>query len=63
MILLLIVLVINVPETAQLKRSILVLNESLKLSSDKLREIEHNTRDQHLSDVWVFCLSLSFNSL
>ena len=45
---------INVPETAQLKRSISAFKESLKLPSDKLREIEHNTRDQHLSDVWLF---------
>ncbi len=42
----------SVPETAELKTTILAFKESLNLPSDKLREIEQNTRDQRHSDMW-----------
>ena len=42
----------SVPEIAKLKSTIAAFKESLKLPSDKLRQIEQSTRDQRHSDMW-----------
>lgn len=37
----------GVPDTSSLKETVSAFKESLKVSADKLREIEWNTREQH----------------
>ena len=42
----------SIPDTSQLKETVAAFKASLELSSDKIREIERNTRDQRHSDLW-----------
>ena len=42
----------ELPDNAQLKSTIATFMESLKLSTQKAREIEQDTREQHHSSLW-----------
>ena len=42
----------GVPDTSSLKETVSAFKESLKVSADKLREIERNTREQRQSPLW-----------
>ena len=49
----------SIPDTCVLKETIVAFKESLKLSAEKLREIEQTTREQRNSSLWF---SLPHNS-
>ena len=42
------------PTLESLKEKIKLFKNTLKLSPEKIREIEHNTRDQQLCELWYF---------
>ena len=42
----------NIPDDLKVKETVAAFKASLKLSSDKLREIEQNTREQRHSTLW-----------
>ena len=42
----------ELPDNAQLKSTIAAFMESLKISTEKAREIEQDTREHHLSSLW-----------
>ena len=42
----------NIPDTSKLKETVAAFKVSLKLPSDRLREIEQSTREQRHSELW-----------